>query len=318
METSAARRHIASGHARRGGADLDLLRVYLNDLGRQELLDRTGEIRLAKAIDEGAAAQAALESVPTTRARATERRRLRAKVAAGQRARDEFAAANLRLVVSVAKGYQYRGVDLADLVQEGNIGLLRAIDRFDWRKGYKFSTYATWWIRKAVIQAISDARSPIHLPRRRREQARALADAAERLERDLGRRPDAAELARAAGVRESDMWALRRASAPVVSLSVPVGDDGSELSDVVPDLARDTGETALRSFVPAEIERLLSTLSAPAARVLRLRYGIDDGEPRTATSVAAIMKVSPERVRQIEMRALAVLRYRTSPDFRAS
>ena len=296
--------------------ELDLLRIYLDDLGWHRLLGRQDEVRLAQAIEQGAEAEAALGG--STRLSAGRRRQLRRVVALGQAAREEFTAANLRLVVSIAKGYQHRGVDLADLIQEGNIGVMRAIERFDWRKGYKFSTYATWWIRKAVIQAVSDGGSSVRLPRHRREQARELADASERLERRLGHPPGDGELAHETGIRTADVVAIRRAAARVVSLSSPIDDDGSELSDVVADPRADTDAQATSSLLPAEVEHLLSSLSPSASRVMHLRYGLGDGRARTAAEVASVMHISPERVRQIESRALAALRHRVPPEFRAS
>jgi RNA polymerase sigma factor (sigma-70 family) len=237
---------------------------------------------------------------------------LEAAVRAGAQARAEFTSANLRLVVSIAKRYQRRGTDLGDLIQEGNVGLVRAVERFDWRRGYKFSTYATWWIRKAVLEAVADA-APVHLPRHRRNQAHVLADASETLERRLGRMPGPRELADAAGLRIDEMATIRLAAARVVSLSAPIDESGTELADLVADPHADPDRQALERLLSGEIETVLSGLSASAARVLRLRYGIGGDRPRSGAEVASIMHVSPERVRQIELRALASLRRQLSP-----
>ncbi|HVC13968.1 MAG TPA: sigma-70 family RNA polymerase sigma factor [Acidimicrobiales bacterium] len=289
--------------------EIDLMRVYLDELGWHAVLSRADEVRLAQAIEEGE--RAARELSSGRRLAARTKRTLEATVADGRRAHQEFIRANLRLVVSIAKRYQHRGVDLADLVQEGNIGLLHAIDRFDWRRGYKFSTYATWWIRKGVAQGVGDSTSVVRLPRHRRDQARELTDTAERLERALGHAPGAQELADETGIRIADVVAIRRAAAPVVSMSAPIDEDGNELGDLVADPSVDVGDVAVTTVLPREVEGLLDQLSASAATVIRLRYGIGStGGPRTAAQVGTMLKISPERVRQIEMRALASLRHR--------
>ncbi len=289
--------------------DLDLMRLYLNELGWHPLLTRADEVRLAQAIEEGVRAQRELDG--PCRGSRKRRQALLDAVDAGRRARREFIGGNLRLVVSIAKRFQHRGVELSDLVQEGNIGLLLAIERFDWRRGYKFSTYATWWIRKGVAQAIGDQSSSIRLPRHRREQARALSETAEHLERTFGRSPGDRELAGETGIKLADVVAIRRAAAPVVSMSSPIDEDGNELGELVSDSSADVGDLAVIAVLPREVEGLLEHLSASAANVIRLRYGIGSANgPRTATEVAAALSISPERVRQIEMRALAVLRRR--------
>jgi RNA polymerase primary sigma factor len=289
--------------------DLDLMRLYLDELGWHALLTRADEVRLAQAIEQGEQAARELES--PRRPRGRRRRALEEAVAAGRRARAQFIASNLRLVVSIAKRYQHRGVELADLVQEGNIGLLHAIERFDWRRGYKFSTYATWWIRKGVAQAVGDFSSPVRLPRHRRDQARMLSETSDRLERTLGHSPGVQELAAETGIRMADVVAIRRAAAPVVSMSAPIDEDGNELGDLVADPSAEVGEVAVSALLPQEIEGMLGQLSSSAATVIRLRYGIGSPDgPRTAAEVGAALSISPERVRQIENRALATLRHR--------
>jgi RNA polymerase sigma factor (sigma-70 family) len=293
--------------------ELDLVRLYLDELGSHALLDRDDEVRLAQLIDAGHVAERAL-SAGTGLTRA-ERRALEAAVHAGRAARAEFIRANLRLVVSIAKHYQFHGVELADLLQEGNLGLMRAIERFDWRRGFKFSTYATWWIRKAVVQAISDMSSTVRMPRNRRDQARQITEATERLERSTGHLPGTGEIARETGMHPSEVASIRRASARVVSLSAPVDEDGNELVDLVADPHGDVAEVAERSVVATEVERLLGHLSPSSANVLRLRYGLDPGgRQRTAAEVGAMLSISAERVRQIEGRALTRLRQRLPRD----
>ena len=289
--------------------DLDLMRLYLDELGWHAILTRADEVRLAQVIEEGKAAELQLQGARRVGRR--QRRTLEEAIDAGRRARQKFIRSNLRLVVSIAKRYQHRGVELADLVQEGNIGLMHAIERFDWRRGYKFSTYATWWIRKGVAQAVGDFSSAVRLPRHRRDQARALSDTAEQLERTLGHAPGVQELADETGMRIADVVAIRRAAAPVVSMSAPIDEDGNELGELVADSAADVGDAAVTAVLPLEIEGLLEQLSPSAASVIRLRYGIGSPDgPRTATEVGAALSISPERVRQIEMRALATMRHR--------
>jgi len=305
QDDDAQKAHGARAHE----IDLDLVRLYLDELGAHALLDRDGEVRLAQLIGVGHEAQRVLsEGRALSHA---ERRILEAAIEAGQTARAEFIRANLRLVVSMAKHYQFRGVELADLVQEGNLGLMRAIERFDWRRGFKFSTYATWWIRKAVVQAIGDMSSTVRMPRARRDQARQITEASERMERQTGHLPSTAEIAREMGMHPSEVATIRRAAARVVSLSAPVDEDGNELVDLVADPHGDVADAGERPVVAREVERLLEILSPSSANVLRLRYGLDPGgRQRTAAEVGAMLSISPERVRQIEGRALTRLRHR--------
>jgi RNA polymerase primary sigma factor len=307
-----------AGHHRRSTRhrDGDPFGVYLGEMGEHPLLGKEDEVRLAQAIEAGERAREQLGRC--TRCRPSRRAQLEAAVAAGDAARRQFTNANLRLVVSIAKRYQHRGVELADLVQEGNLGLMRAVERFDWRRGYKFSTYATWWIRKSVLEAVADNGSTVRLPRRRRGEASELSMLSEHLERQLGRPPGVTELASAAGMRPADVAAVQRATARPVSLSTPTEADGKELAELVADPDADTAEAATSTLLPEEVDRLLDGLSPAAARVVRLRYGIGTGRPRTASEVASILSISAERVRQIEARAISALRRRVTPMFWAS
>ncbi len=283
----------------------DALGMYLDEISRYRLLDRDGEARLAGAVQAGIRARQRLaEPGDLTPA---DRRQLEDDVQAGERAAAEFAAANLRLVVSVARHYQHRGVELGDLIQEGNLGLMRAVAGFDPGLGFKFSTYATWWIRQAVTRAIASSSSTIRLPVHVREKAAAVRAAEDRLRLSLGRAPTIEEVAADCGIAADDAEFLRRADQPPVSLSALVGED-TELGDLIagtepgPELAV-TDATRSR-----ELGRLLDHLTAAEARVIRLRYGFDGTEPATLAAVAAAIGISRERARQLEARALIRLR----------
>lgn len=280
--------------------------MYLDEVGAHTLLSREDEVRLAQAIEAGTEASRALEAAPRLGSR--RRAQLRAAVRAGQRARRTFIEANLRLVVSIAANYQRSGIDLADLIQEGNIALMHAVDRFDWRRGHKFSTYATWWIRKAVAEAAGESSTALHVPRRRRDQARAVAAATRRLEQRLGRYPGRADLAREEGIERADVDAIARALAPRVSLSTPVDEGGTELSDLLADEESNTERDATTAVVPGELAAVIETLSPVAGRVLRMRYGLDGEVAHSIREVADALSLSPERIRQIEVRALLQLR----------
>jgi RNA polymerase sigma factor (sigma-70 family) len=283
----------------------DLIRVYLDEIGARALLDHDGEVRLAKAIERGTAASSALEHEQVD---ARRRRRLMAAVCEGERARRTFIEANLRLVVSIAATYKRSGVDLGDLIQEGNVALMHAVERFDWRRGHKFSTYATWWIRKAVSEAAGANGGAFRVPRRRRDQARAVAATASQLEQRLGRRPSRADVANEEGMERADLEAIALAVAPRVSLSTLVDEGGTELGDLLADQSADTEGEAEAALLPAELVSIMGKLSPTAARVLRLRYGLDGEEPHSIREVGEALGLSAERIRQIEMRALLRLR----------
>jgi len=268
----------------------DTLGLYLSEVGRYPLLDRDGEARLASAVQAGIQAREQLSQPggPT----AEGRRQLEQTARAGQRAAAEFAAANLRLVVSVARRYQHRGLELADLIQEGNVGLMRAVERFDPGLGFKFSTYATWWIRQAITKAIAGSASTIRLPAHVRDKAAALRAAEDELQQRLGRK---AEL-------------LKRANQPTLSLSAPVGEDDAELEDLLPAAGPGPERVVTDAARSQEVGQMLNHLTPPEAKVIRLRYGLDGTEPTTLAEAAAAIGISRERARQLEVRALARLR----------
>jgi RNA polymerase primary sigma factor len=284
----------------------DALGLYLGEIGRYPLLDRDGEGRLARAVQAGIRATELLlqPGAPTPR-----RRQLEMTARAGQQAAAEFAAANLRLVVSVARRYQHQGLELGDLIQEGNLGLMRAVERFDPGLGFKFSTYATWWIRQAITRAIARSASAVRLPVGARAKARELRAAEDRLRLKRGRSPSLDEVAAEAGIPGGEARLLQRAARPPVSLSASVGDDHTELGELLasgepgPELVV-TG--AMRS---REVDRMLGCLTPSQATVIRLHYGLDGTEPATLTDAGAALGVSRERARQLELRGLARLRH---------
>jgi RNA polymerase sigma factor (sigma-70 family) len=291
----------------------DLTQVYLDQIGRHRLLTVDEERRLSEAVRAGARAALQLRT-PGVHLTPADRRRLRRAVAEGEAARQTFIEANLRLVVAVARPYQGRGVDLMDLVQEGNIGLLRAVDRFDGKMGNRFSTYAVWWIRQSILRAFDTSRS-IRLPVHRETERRTLARVREALQAELHRPATIEELAEASGIdldRVRSDLDLPEAS---VSLSTDIGADGLQLGEVLPDArAPAPDDHVVGADLAADLARLVGTLPPRLATVVRLRFGFDDGEPRTREEVARVLGVTRERVRQLEQRALARLRRSASPE----
>ena len=290
------------------GAEVDLVRLYLDEIGQRALLDREDEARLGQAIQAGLQAARRLASGAVAGERSRER--LRRQAGEGERARREFVEANLRLVVSVAKRYQRPGVDLLDLVQGGNIGLLRAVERFDWRLGNKFSTYATWWIRQSIIRELGDTGRAIRLPVHLREQLVSLARTRDRLRAELGHEPSVDEIAGDVGASADRVQELLAVADDVVSLSLPVGEfDDRELSDLLADEGVvDPAEKVAGTAERHEVRALLNHLSEHQATVLRLRFGLDGSEPRSLEEIGRTLGISRERVRQLEARALRRLR----------
>jgi RNA polymerase primary sigma factor/RNA polymerase nonessential primary-like sigma factor len=284
----------------------DPVRAYLNGIGRRALLTAEQEVQLARRIEAGLYAEYRLERDtcgPDLRGD------LAAVAAEGRAARDRLLEANLRLVVSIAKRYTGRGMPLLDLIQEGNLGLIRAVEKFDFARGYKFSTYATWWIRQAITRAMADQartiRIPVHMVDRVNRMARTRRD----LAGALGREPTTAEVAAELGMTELDVIEMISYDREPVSLDRAVGDDrDSELGDFVADQRPGPVDQAANRQLRREVEIVLATLSQREQAVIRLRFGLDDGRMRTLDEVGRECGLSRERIRQIEKGSLVKLR----------
>ncbi|MCU1464353.1 MAG: polymerase sigma factor, sigma-70 family [Actinomycetia bacterium] len=296
--------------ARREDRDYeDLVRLYLEDVGRHNLLTKDDEIRLAQAIETGTAATERLETAK--KLTPTQRRQIKREIRQGEEAHRKFVNSNLRLVVSIAKKYQSSGLPLLDIVQEGNLGLIHAVDKFDWRKGFKFSTYATWWIRQAIQRGIANSARVIRLPVHAGDMLTALLKLRASLEGSLGRTPTLAELAGEAELPLEKVVEVLRYAVDTVSLDEPVRDDGdAELGDFVEDRnAVAPFEHAATSLLPNEVAKVLSVLDERERTILTLRFGLDGGGERTLEEVAEHFGLTRERIRQIEARAISMLRH---------
>ncbi|MEZ5311402.1 MAG: sigma-70 family RNA polymerase sigma factor [Microthrixaceae bacterium] len=284
--------------------------MYLKDIGQYALLTKDDEARLAQAMEAGREARAELEEAGKSVSPAR-KRELRRLIREGDDAERTFVQSNLRLVVSIAKKYQASGMPLLDLVQEGNLGLMHAVEKFDWRKGFKFSTYATWWIRQALTRGIANTGRTIRLPVHAGDTMNRVQKARTRLETTLGRAPTLAELSADLEMPEAKVTETLLFAADTLSLSTPLREDGdAELGDVVPDRGGTTPfEAASLALLPEEIGRLLSPLDDREREILKLRFGLDRGEPRTLEEVGEHFALTRERIRQIEARAMSKLRH---------
>jgi RNA polymerase sigma factor (sigma-70 family) len=282
----------------------DLVRLYLTDIGQYPLLTKDDEVRLAQQIEAGNAARETLTETPKGLTPA-KKRELRRVSRQGDDAQRTFVQSNLRLVVSIAKKYQASGLPLLDLIQEGNLGLMHAVEKFDWRKGFKFSTYATWWIRQAITRGIANL--PVHAG----DTLARLQKARSRLELKLGRPATLSELSAEVEMPEDKVTEALRFAAEPLSLSEPLREDGdAELGDIVEDRSAESPfEVAATALLPAEIEKLLAPLDERERQILALRFGLDRGEPRTLEEVGEYFNLTRERIRQIEARAMSKLRH---------
>ena len=286
----------------------DLVRVYLDRIGKVALLTAEGEVELAKRMEAGVYAQHLLE----TRKRLSDshKRDLAMVVRDGQAARRHLLEANLRLVVSLAKRHTGRGMPLLDLIQEGNLGLIRAVEKFDYAKGFKFSTYATWWIRQAISRGMSNQNRTIRLPVHIVEQVNKLSRIKRDLHQVLGRDATEEELAAESGIAVDTISGLLEHSRDPVSLDMPVGAEGdAALGDFIEDTQAMSAEnTVIAEMMHSDIRHVLATLGDREQQVIRLRFGLDDGQPHTLDQVGKRFNLSRERVRQIERDVLIKLR----------
>jgi RNA polymerase primary sigma factor len=286
----------------------DLVRIYLREIGRVPLLTAEEEVELAKSIEAGLFAEekVARAAIITPGERAD----LELLARDGVRAKQRLIEANLRLVVSIAKRYVGRGMLFLDLIQEGNLGLIRAVEKFDYTKGYKFSTYATWWIRQAITRAIADQARTIRIPVHMVETINKLVRVQRQLHQDLGREPSPDEIGVEMGLPPERVIEIQRVAQEPVSLQSPIGEEDSDLGDFIEDAdAVVPIEAAAFILLQDQLEDILATLSDREQRIIQLRFGLTDGHPRTLEEVGREFGVTRERIRQIESKTLAKLRH---------
>jgi RNA polymerase nonessential primary-like sigma factor len=292
----------------------DLVRVYLNEIGKVALLNAEQEVELSKRIEAGLYADHLLADArtnPGTKLTPAKRRDLQALAADGRRAKEHLLQANLRLVVSLAKRYTGHGLPFLDLIQEGNLGLVRAVEKFDYTKGFKFSTYATWWIRQAITRAMADQGRTIRLPVHLVEQVNKLERTRRLLHQQLGRDATEEELGRELDITPERVTELFQYGRDLVSLDQTVGDDeDAQLGDFIEDSdAADAQDAVEFGFMREQLDAVLDTLESRERQVLRMRYGLDDGRPRTLDEIGKAFGLSRERIRQIERDTMAKLRH---------
>jgi len=286
----------------------DLVRIYLREIGRVPLLTAEDEVELAKTIEAGLFAEEKMaRSAILSR---MERLDLEQLGRDGVRAKQRLIEANLRLVVSIAKRYVGRGMLFLDLIQEGNLGLIRAVEKFDYTKGYKFSTYATWWIRQAITRAIADQARTIRIPVHMVETINKLIRVQRQLHQDLGREPLPEEIGQEMGLNTERVVEIQRIAQEPVSLQSPIGEEDSDLGDFIEDAdAVVPIEAAAFILLQDQLFDILNALSDREQRIIQLRFGLADGHPRTLEEVGREFGVTRERIRQIESKTLAKLRH---------
>ncbi|MGW3122742.1 sigma-70 family RNA polymerase sigma factor [Streptomyces sp. NPDC001107] len=290
-------------------ADRDLVGMYLDEIARTPLLDAAKEVELSQIIEAGVFARQVLDGYEESKAEAT-REELEALVAEAERAKDIFIRSNLRLVVAVARRYPRSGLPLLDLIQEGNAGLVRAVEKFDYRKGFKFSTYATWWIRQAITRSIADQSRTIRLPVHLVEELGRIRRVQREFNREHGRDPEPAEIAAELGSNADRVIDVLDWARDPVSLNMSVDDDGdTQFGDLLEDTSAVSPEQSVLTLLRSEeLDHLIGRLDPRTASIIKMRYGIDDGRERTLTEVGKEHGLTRERIRQIEKHALLELK----------
>ncbi|MGH9187279.1 MAG: RNA polymerase sigma factor RpoD [Acidimicrobiales bacterium] len=297
------------------GSTADPVRMYLKEIGRVPLLSGAQEVELAKRVEAGTAASEQLADLTASAQleilEFAERRRLLRVARDGDQAKEELIQANLRLVVSIAKRYVGRGMQFLDLIQEGNLGLMRAVEKFDYTKGFKFSTYATWWIRQAITRAIADQARTIRIPVHMVESINKVHRMQRQMLQELEREPTVEELAEKVGITPARVREIMRISQDPLSLDSPVGEeDDSNLADFIEDAQADApAEIAARAMLNSAVVEALDELNEREKQVVRMRFGLEDGQARTLEEVGKEFGVTRERIRQIESKTLAKLRH---------
>lgn len=305
---------IPAGNPKRrviaAGATADPVKDYLKQIGRVSLLNAEQEVDLSERIEAGLYAQHLLD----TEGEGMEfkrKRELKWAAADGKKAKDHLLEANLRLVVSLAKRYTGRGMLFLDLIQEGNLGLIRAVEKFDWKKGFKFSTYATWWIRQAITRAMADQARTIRVPVHMVEVINKLSRVQRQMLQDLGREPTPDELARELDMPVEKVQEVQKYGREPISLHTPLGEDGdSEFGDLIEDTdAIAPSDAVAFSLLQEQFKQVLETLSPREAGVIKMRYGLEDGQPKTLDDIGRVYGVTRERIRQIESKTMSKLRH---------
>lgn len=290
----------------------DPVRMYLKEIGKVDLLTPEEEVQLAEKMQAGNEAKARLEEIEKNHEQVdeTEMQAIRKAIRGGENAKKRLSEANLRLVVSIAKRYVGRGMLFLDLIQEGNLGLIKAVEKFDYRKGYKFSTYATWWIRQAITRAIADQSRTIRLPVHMGDSISRYRKTLNQLAQQMGRQPTPEEVAEAMEVAPEKIHQIVQAAQRTISLETPIGnEDDTSLGDLIADEVSETPyEAASESMLKRDVGAALDTLSARERLVLQLRFGLGQGHQHTLAEVGEQLQISRERVRQIENEALQKLR----------
>ncbi|MGO1769619.1 MAG: RNA polymerase sigma factor [Microbacterium sp.] len=293
------------------GATADPVKDYLKQIGKVPLLNAAEEVDLAMRIEAGLFAEDKLAKMPTAEKSSQLGMDLQWVARDGRRAKSHLLGANLRLVVSLAKRYTGRGMQFLDLIQEGNLGLIRAVEKFDYTKGFKFSTYATWWIRQAITRAMADQARTIRIPVHMVEVINKLARVQRQMLQDLGREPTPEELSKELDMTPEKVVEVQKYGREPISLSTPLGEDGdSEFGDLIEDTEAVVPADAVGfTMLQRQLESLLDSLSEREAGVIRMRFGLGDGQPKTLDQIGDTFGVTRERIRQIESKTMAKLRH---------